>query len=118
MPKKTNNISEGQIQHDCFKLLVNNGFLVLRVNSGSFGPSRRYSCVKWQILNDEEQTTGTSDILACSPDGKFIAIEIKTESGKQSKQQKKFAKSVRSKNGIYLVISSTEQLKSELGLHE
>lgn len=90
----------------------------MRVNSASFGSHRQYKCVKWQVENEKEQTTGTSDLIACSPNGQFIAIEMKKPGEKPSKQQKRFIKEVLARGGTALVIDSEEQLKEALHLND
>lgn len=116
--KKRSTRSEGQIQKACFDLLVQNGYLTMRVNSASFGSHRQYKCVKWKVTGEEEQSTGTSDLIACSPDGVFIAIEMKKPGEKPSKQQKRFVKEVLARGGIALVITSEQELKEALHLNE
>lgn len=57
---------------------------------------------------------GSSDILACSPDGIFCAFEIKSGNAVQNKHQKSFEAAVKKRNGVYIVIRSLDQLKGIL----
>ncbi len=57
---------------------------------------------------------GSTDIIGCL-NGRFIGIEIKTGSGKRSKEQENFYNMINSKNGMCLLVSNrfpiNEQLK-------
>lgn len=111
--------SEGAIQLACIRLLVKNDYLVLRINSARFGSHRQYNCVKWQIQGEPESSTGTSDILAISPQtGQVVAVEMKRPGEKPTKMQKKFLKLVNSQGGKGIIIESEKQLVEELNLHE
>lgn len=59
-------------------------------------------------------TTGSSDIIACSPDGKFIAIECKSTKGKLTRAQQEFLKKVESLGGKALVVKNIDELISLL----
>lgn len=49
---------------------------------------------------------GSSDILGISKCGQFVAIEVKTGSGRLSKEQVNFRKMILDNNGLYTVIRS------------
>ena len=51
---------------------------------------------------------GSSDIIGITKEGVFFAIEVKTETGKTSKEQDNFINHVRSKNGIAGVARSVK----------
>lgn len=44
--------------------------------------------------------TGSSDIIGIAPDGRFLAVEVKTKTGRASKEQVQFIEAVRSRGGI------------------
>lgn len=56
---------------------------------------------------------GMSDLFGIL-DGRFIAIEVKTGSAKQSKAQKNYEKIIRSLGGVYIVGRSSKQVIEEL----
>ena len=117
MPRRTkNNNSESAIQKKCFQLLVANGYLVMRVNSASFGSHRQYKCVSWQVKEEPLTSTGTSDLICCSPTGQFIAIEMKKPGEKPMKHQKRYIAEVVSRGGVAFPISSVQELKDKLGI--
>ena len=53
---------------------------------------------------------GISDILACNPEGKFIALEIKNKNQQPSKYQIEFLERVRKNNGIGMVVYSMDEV--------
>ena len=54
---------------------------------------------------------GSADILGIQPNtGRFIALEVKTGVGVQSKQQKLFQQAIEKRNGIYKVIRKIEEV--------
>jgi hypothetical protein len=58
---------------------------------------------------------GSADILGvAAPSGRFIAVEVKAENGKQSKQQKVFADMVKRMGGAYILARSKDEAMSEL----
>jgi VRR-NUC domain-containing protein len=54
---------------------------------------------------------GIADIIACSPEGRFWAIEVKKPGGgKPSSDQISFLNRVRAKNGIVIVAHSIDDV--------
>lgn len=43
---------------------------------------------------------GSSDIVGIAPDGRFLALEVKTATGRASKEQVNFIEQVKAKGGI------------------
>lgn len=89
------------------EMLEWSGFVVVKVNNGgirkpdgSFIPPRK---------------KGVSDILACGPDGRFWAIEIKRPGGKLTEEQGLFLSEVRRRNGVAFVAWSLEDVERRLG---
>jgi len=58
---------------------------------------------------------GSADILGCMQ-SKFVAIEVKTGSGKLSDFQKNFKAVIEKNGGIFIEGRSVEQVVTELGL--
>jgi hypothetical protein len=55
---------------------------------------------------------GSADILGIiAPQGRFLAIECKTRTGKQSDQQRNFQKMIEAMGGIYILARSLEDVK-------
>lgn len=57
---------------------------------------------------------GVSDIVGVLPDGKFLAIEVKSKTGSASMEQKAFIAKIISMNGMALIARSIEDVKNEL----
>lgn len=57
---------------------------------------------------------GSGDILGVLPEGKFLSIEVKTKTGKVSKEQKEFIKRVKEEGGIAFVARSLDDVKKNL----
>ena len=52
---------------------------------------------------------GSSDIIGLSPTGRFMAIEVKTKSGRTSTDQRNFLQAVSKSGGIAGIVNSIEQ---------
>ena len=88
--------------------------LLMRTNSGGVKPEHGgwVWYVRWfarRIVGDE-QTKGASDLHICYY-GKFIAIECKSEKGKQSPEQKLYQKAVENSGGIYCLAYSIDDVE-------
>lgn len=96
-------------EKDTMKAIINllhlYRFVVIRNNSGNI------------FLNSNGKTRaiklgtpGASDIIACSPTGQFIAIEVKSEKGRLTDKQRDFLRLVEKNNGIAIVARSVEDV--------
>lgn len=54
--------------------------------------------------------TGSSDIIAVLPDGRFCAIECKTGKGRTTKEQRIFIEAINKKGGVGMVVRSVDEL--------
>lgn len=97
---------ESNLVKACIQYLQWRGFLVLRNNSGLLlikGENGKTRAVK---LGKK----GSSDIIACSPWGQFVAIECKSGLGRLTDEQAKFLEEVRNRGGIAAVVRDVEEL--------
>ena len=90
--RKEQRQSESHILNACLIALSNAGCLVWRQNTGvlpdiSGRPIRFGLCV------------GSSDIVGLCPDGKFLAVEVKTAIGQPTDAQVRFLDAVRRQGG-------------------
>ena len=53
---------------------------------------------------------GWPDITGVTPDGRFIGVECKSPTGRQSPAQKQMEESIRRRNGIYILARSIEDV--------
>lgn len=93
----------------CLEYLQLAGFIAIRNNTGLI------------VLKEENGSRavkmgfrGASDIIACGPDGRFVAIECKTPKGKLTDAQRDFLESVKSRGGHALIVRSTDELIKKL----
>ena len=57
---------------------------------------------------------GTADILACVA-GRYVALEVKTDAGRQSPAQRKFEAAVGRAGGVYAVVRSVAEAEAVVG---
>lgn len=112
---KGKTMSEHDLQNAIFDLLVYNGWLVVRINSGAAvgannGIKRFIRFVTWQVLGMGKQSAGVSDLLAFR-DGVLLAIEVKRPGKKASDAQREFLQAVRDRDGMTLVADSVESVE-------
>lgn len=100
-------MAEHEIQTAIFNYLVAIGCLVIRVNSGSRGVIR---FVYWMMTGCKKQSAGVSDILGCTPQGRFLAVECKDTGKKPSPEQVAFLDGIRSRGGLAIVAHSVEDV--------
>lgn len=58
--------------------------------------------------------TGISDILGILPNGRFLAIEVKTKIGKLSENQEAFIAEITSRKGLAIVARSVDDVHNVL----
>lgn len=57
---------------------------------------------------------GISDLLACSPEGRFIAIEVKRPGGTVSPDQREFIERINKKGGLAFVAYSIDDAMAKI----
>lgn len=58
---------------------------------------------------------GSSDILGCLPDGRFLAIEVKRPGNKPTIEQQEFLDNIASRGGVAFVATSIDDVIAKLG---
>jgi len=96
---------EQKLVKACMDYLRYKGFLVLRNNSG-----RIFINDNGKVRAIRAGMAGSSDIIACSPDGRFFAIECKSKKGRLTENQKKFLQKVLELGGVALVVRNIDEL--------
>ena len=86
-------MKESDIMRACMLALSEAGCLIWRQNVGTLKnaagiPIRFGLCV------------GSSDLIGIAPDGRFLAVEIKTSKGRATSEQVNFIEAVRNRGGI------------------
>lgn len=67
------------------------------------GPRGRPQHVRYGLC------VGSADLIGVGPGGRFLALEIKTETGRVTPEQTMFLDLVRSKGGIAAVVRSVDE---------
>jgi len=109
--------SENAIQKEIMEYLINKGFFCWRNNNtGLFDPIRGgfRRKGKYQLL-------GVSDILAIAPQdsinpGRFIAIEVKSKTGRPTDNQLEFIQNINKNGGLAFIARSIEDVEENLFL--
>ena len=68
----------------------------------------------WTMKAVVSNKKGVPDILACSPSGRFVAIEVKAGKGKASRLQEHHLSEIRKAGGIALLVWSLEEVQTVL----
>jgi hypothetical protein len=97
--KKAKAVPEKFIEKEIIHFLRLKGWVAVKVRTSG-------RIVNGRVLSLPKDELGVSDIIACDPDGRFHAIEVKNKVGRQSDHQKRFEKEVLAKGGRYTVLRS------------
>ena len=99
-------VSESAIVAQCLEWLALRRIFAWRNNTGSATVDGRF--IRYGH-------PGSGDILGVLPDGRFLSVECKTATGRQSKAQKLFQKMVESRGGVYVLARSSDDLERAIG---
>ena len=72
---------------------------------------------RFHALQGPFRATGCPDILCVLPDGRLLAIEVKSKTGKSSPAQLEFARRINESNGIAFVAKSIREVFDSLKPH-
>lgn len=104
-------MNEGDIQTAILNYLVGelNLFVWRNNTTGVFDPKTN----SFRSLGTYS-LKGVADILGILPNGKLLAIEVKTAKGRVSKHQKNFIQRVNKSGGVAFVARSVQAVKKEI----
>lgn len=94
--------SEANIQNDILIALSKAGATVWRNNVGAL-KDKTGRLVRYGVGGN-----GGSDIIGICPDGRFLAVEVKKNTGRATEDQLRFIEAVRAKGGRAGVARSVE----------
>lgn len=94
-------MKEADIQRAILDYLAFKKYVAFKVPSGGIKIENRFIRMA---------KAGTSDIIGCSPTGRFIAIEVKKKSNKPTPAQLEFLDEVHRNNGIGIVAYSLDEV--------
>lgn len=79
---------------------------------GYFDPKRKV----FRKPSSRHQIKGTADILGILPNGRFLAIEVKSKRGIVRPEQRKFLESIANHGGLALIARSLQEVKDVVHL--
>lgn len=98
---------ESEIQTSILRYLYARGITFWRINTTGI-----YDIVKKKFR--PSPTKGVSDILGVLPNGRFLAIEVKSHKGVLTKDQKAFMDKVNASHGLAFVARSVRDVEVQL----
>lgn len=105
---------ETNLMHQIMLALSDAGCLVWRNGTGQAWHGKVIHKAGQQVtLSDARMQpygicVGSSDLIGITPDGRFLAVEVKTATGRVSKEQQTFIDAVRRSGGIAGIARSIE----------
>lgn len=94
--------SEANIQNQILIALSQAGCLVWRQDTGAYKDPKSGRLVRYGLCK------GSSDVIGLCPDGVFLAVEVKTATGRVRPEQETFIAAVRRAGGRAGVARSVE----------
>lgn len=103
--------TEAEIQHLIIAWLRTNNIFIRRINTtGVFDSSRGY----YRALTGIANARGMPDLIGILPEGRFLAIEVKTPRGKVSNEQCQVIDEINDAGGMAFVARSLDDVKGML----
>lgn len=84
------------------------GIFVWRQNTGGVYDPRK------GIFRRNHSINGVSDILGILPDGRFLAVECKSKTGRVRKEQDEFLDEIARRGGFATVVRAVDELEADL----
>lgn len=94
--------------------LSSSGCIVFRNETGRFWTGRVLHKADDQVTLGNSVmipcglAVGSADIIGICPDGRFLAVEVKTKTGRPTKEQLNFIEQVKKQNGIAGIARSVQ----------
>ena len=95
-------MSERQIQRRILLALSGRGLFVWRNETGAARSMDGKRVIRFGLQ-------GSPDILGLAPGGRALGVEVKTDDGHQSQQQKAFQAAFEAAGGLYILARSPEE---------
>ena len=97
---------ESAVLRACLDYLRVRGHLVSCINNGAF-ETKRGGFVRCT------DTPGIADIIGVTGDGRALAVECKSKTGRQSAEQKAFETNWSGRGGLYVLARNVDDLRKE-----
>lgn len=111
--KPKNKSPENKVKMSCIHWLQTHRILHNRQQSGNLEVINPKTRKSYRVMLAEK---GSGDIVGCTKSGRYFEIEVKSEQGKQSPEQKAHQAKVKASGGIYIIARSTDDLHGLLVL--
>lgn len=104
---KTKVIPEKNIENSILHWLNMSGIFAWKVQTvGVFDPVKKI----YRRSNNRYHIRGISDVIGILPDGKLLAIEVKSKTGKASPEQLEFIEKIKKSGGVAFVARSLDEV--------
>jgi hypothetical protein len=103
-------IPEKEVVKECLEYLQSLGIYAWRQNTGA----GQYQDSSGQKRFVRFGIPGVSDILGILPNGRFLAVECKSETGKLSDSQAEFLAEIKQRGGLTIVAHSFRDIESAI----
>lgn len=101
-------VPESQVVRDVINYLFMRGWLAWRNNTGGGRFQNKGSDVVRYV---QFSTPGAADVFALR-NGRFLAVEAKTETGKQSEDQQMWQQSIEANGGVYVLVRPSNYMEA------
>jgi len=103
--RKRSSGREAQVLHDCLKSLHSLEVFAWRNNTGTLWTNGQPVSFGYP---------GSPDIIGVLPNGRFLGVECKSATGRQSAKQKKFEAKLGTNKGLYILARSADEMLRRL----
>ena len=100
--------SEKAIRHDILVELSKHGAFAWNAPTGVARPLGSERVVRYGL-------PGQPDVMAILPGGLFLGVEVKTKTGRQSREQRVWQCQCERMGGLYWIVRSVDELNKKLG---
>ena len=105
-------VKESLVVSACIQWLYLHGCDVIRNNTGAFKSIYQRKDGTTGVAWVRTGKKGSGDVLACSPHGRWIEVECKSDQGEQSPEQFQRQVAIEARGGIYVLARSTDDLEA------
>lgn len=105
-------MKESLVVNACIRWLYLHGMQPIRNNTGGFSKAYTDKSGRTTTHHVSVGRKGSGDILACTPCGRWLEVECKSEDGKQSPEQVERQRHVEAMGGIYILARSLDDLEA------
>lgn len=105
-------MKESLVVNACIRWLYVHGMQPIRNNTGGFSKTYTDKAGRTKTHHIKVGKKGSGDILVCTPSGRWLEVEAKSDDGEQSSEQVERQKHVEAMGGIYILARSLDDLEA------